>query len=100
MYLDVAVFENFRNIEHFPFTFSPGMNILFGGNAQGKTAVIEGIYLFAGGKSFRRARDKDMIKNNKDFSQISISYTDEKRENKMKNPHRTNKKQWKKTKAR
>ena len=64
MYLDVAVFENFRNIEHFPFTFSPGMNILFGGNAQGKTAVIEGIYLFAGGKSFRRARDKDMIKNN------------------------------------
>lgn len=83
MYLDVAVFENFRNIEHFPFTFSPGMNILFGGNAQGKTAVIEGIYLFAGGKSFRRARDKDMIKNNKDFSQISISYTDEKRENKM-----------------
>ena len=62
MYLDVAVFENFRNIEHFPFTFSPGMNILFGGNAQGKTAVIEGIYLFAGGKSFRRARDKDMIK--------------------------------------
>ena len=53
MYLDVAVFENFRNIEHFPFTFSPGMNILFGGNAQGKTAVIEGIYLFAGGKSFR-----------------------------------------------
>ena len=49
MYLKSAVFENFRNIKGFSFDFDKEMNILFGGNAQGKTAVIEGIYLFAGG---------------------------------------------------
>ena len=43
MYLDVAVFENFRNIEHFPFSFSKGVNIFYGNNAQGKTNVLEGI---------------------------------------------------------
>ena len=83
MYLEVAVFENFRNIEHFPFSFSEGMNILYGGNAQGKTNVIEGIYLFAGGKSFRRARDRDLIKLDRDFGQVSISYGDVRRDNKM-----------------
>ena len=83
MHLEVAIFENFRNIDNFPFSFSPGMNIIYGGNAQGKTNVIEGIYIFAGGKSFRRAREKDTIKFDKNFSQISISYADEKRENKM-----------------
>ena len=44
MYLDCAVFENYRNIVHFPFSFDPGINILYGKNAQGKTNVIEGIY--------------------------------------------------------
>lgn len=83
MLLDVAVFENFRNIKSFPFSFSPGMNILYGGNAQGKTNVIEGIYVFAGGKSFRRARDKDLINLGSDSAQISIAYKDSKRENKM-----------------
>lgn len=83
MYLDVAVFENFRNIEQFPFSFSPGTNIIFGGNAQGKTSVIEGIYIFAGGRSFRRGRDKDLIRFGYDSAQVSISYRDSKRENKM-----------------
>ena len=83
MYLDCAVFENYRNIEHFPFTFDKGINILYGNNAQGKTNVIEGIYLFGSGKSFRRAREKDLIKNDKNHAQVSISYVDAVRENKM-----------------
>lgn len=83
MRLQFANFENFRNIESFSFDFSPGMNIIYGGNAQGKTNVIEGIYIFAGGKSFRRAREKDTIKFDKSFSSLNISYADEKRENKM-----------------
>ena len=83
MYLDCAVFENYRNIEHFPFTFDKEINILYGKNAQGKTNVIEGIYLFGSGKSFRHAREKDLIKSDKNHSQISISYVDSQRENKM-----------------
>lgn len=73
MYLDVAVFENFRNIEHFPFTFSPGMNIL-----SAETLRENGCYRrylsFAGGKSFRRARDKDMIKTIRIFTDKHFVY--------------------------
>ena len=83
MYLDVAVFENFRNIEHFPFSFSKGVNIFYGNNAQGKTNVLEGIYLFAGGKSFRHAREKDMIGFDSGKCQVSISYVTAERENRM-----------------
>ncbi len=83
MYLDCAVFENYRNIEHFPFTFDRGINILYGKNAQGKTNVVEGIYLFGSGKSFRHAREKDLIQTGKNHAQISISYVDATRENKM-----------------
>jgi DNA replication and repair protein RecF len=83
MYLDCAVFENYRNIEHFPFSFDKEINILYGKNAQGKTNVIEGIYLFGSGKSFRHAREKDLIKTVKNHAQISIAYVDSQRENKM-----------------
>lgn len=83
MYLDCAVFENYRNIEHFPFSFDREINILYGKNAQGKTNVIEGIYLFGSGKSFRHAREKDLIKSDRNHAQISIAYVDSQRENKM-----------------
>ena len=83
MYLDCAVFENYRNIEHFPFSFDKEINILYGKNAQGKTNVIEGIYLFGSGKSFRHARERDLIKTDKNHAQISIAYVDSQRENKM-----------------
>lgn len=83
MYLDCAVFENYRNIVHFPFTFDRNINILYGKNAQGKTNVIEGIYFFGSGKSFRHAREKDLIKTGENYSQISIAYVDSVRENKM-----------------
>ena len=83
MYLDCAVFENYRNIEFFPFSFDKEINILYGKNAQGKTNVIEGIYLFGNGKSFRHAREKDLIKTDCSSAQISISYRDSLRENKM-----------------
>lgn len=83
MYLDCAVFENYRNIEHFPFSFDRGINILYGKNAQGKTNVIEGIYLFGSGKSFRHAKERDLIKSEENHGQISIAYVDSVRENKM-----------------
>ena len=83
MYLETAVFENFRNIEKVSFTFSPGVNIFYGNNAQGKTNVLEGIYLFAGGKSFRHARERDMICFEKDNARIGIGYATRERTNKM-----------------
>ncbi len=65
--------ENFRNIESLNLTFDD-VNIIWGENAQGKTNLLEAIYLFTGSKSFRGARDKDLIKFNSDFARIKIDF--------------------------
>lgn len=53
---------NLRNIAEASIDFHDGVNLLFGSNAQGKTNAIEGIYLFARGKSFRKAKENDLIR--------------------------------------
>jgi DNA replication and repair protein RecF len=66
--------NNFRNIENCEIEFSPGVNILYGNNAQGKTNSIEGIYIFARGKSFRMADDKDLVRFGEEGFRISVDY--------------------------
>ena len=52
---------NFRNYENVHLRFHPGLNIFIGNNAQGKTNLLEAIYLCAIGRSFRTNRDREMI---------------------------------------
>ena len=52
---------NFRNFTRAEVSFSPGSNMLFGRNAQGKTNVLEAIYILAYGKSFRTVVARDCI---------------------------------------
>ncbi len=66
---------SFRNIEKAEIDFTDGVNLLYGNNAQGKTNVIEAIYYFARGKSFRVQRNSDLIQSGKDFFSIGLSYT-------------------------
>ena len=54
--------QNFRNYENAHIEFSEGVNIFYGDNAQGKTNILEGIWLFSSFKSFRGSEDKDFIK--------------------------------------
>lgn len=68
--------ENFRNIEKCDINFSNGVNLLHGDNAQGKTNAIEGIYIFARGKSFRASEDKELVKFNKEGFRLYIEYKD------------------------
>ena len=68
--------ENFRNIEKCDISFSEGINLLHGKNAEGKTNALEGIYIFSRGKSFRAADEKELIKNGADGFRISIEYRD------------------------
>ncbi len=75
--------ENFRNIDGCEITFTDGTNLLYGNNAQGKTNAIEGIYLFARGKSFRSAEDKELVKFGKDGFRIYIEYEDKNGENSL-----------------
>lgn len=53
MEIKKVAYENFRNIAEAEVAFTPGTNVLWGNNAQGKTNILEGIYFFARGKSFR-----------------------------------------------
>lgn len=54
--------SNFRNYESLDISFSPQTNILFGNNAQGKTNILEAVYLGGTTKSHRGSKDKEMIK--------------------------------------
>lgn len=54
--------ENFRNYEALDLNFEKGTNILYGDNAQGKTNVLEAIYLSATTKSHKGSKDKEIIR--------------------------------------
>ncbi len=68
--------EHFRNIESASVTFSPGVNLLHGDNAQGKTNLLEAIYFTALGKSFRPAKEAELIRFGADYSCIKNEFED------------------------
>ena len=72
--------ENFRNIESANVEFCRGTNVLIGENAQGKTNLLEAIYITALGKSFRQGNDKDTIKFGEEYCFIKNQYTDDLRD--------------------
>lgn len=53
--------QNFRNYDSLSMTFDSGTNILYGDNAQGKTNILEAIYLSATTKSHKGSKDKDVV---------------------------------------
>lgn len=61
MNLDALTLRHFRNYHEQAIAFSPGVNILLGENAQGKTNVLEAIHCLAVGKSHRSNRDADLV---------------------------------------
>lgn len=54
--------KNFRNIENSEFLFDENINVISGENAQGKTNILESIWLFCGAKSFRYSKDAVFVK--------------------------------------
>lgn len=61
MTLDHLILEHYRNISLGELVFFPGINVLCGENAAGKTNTLEAIYLFAAGKSFRTNEESEFI---------------------------------------
>ncbi len=74
---------NYRNIEKAVVTFSSGINIIYGENAQGKTNFMEAVWLMSGGKSFRGTKDKDMITFGADTFRIEGTVVNESEEIKI-----------------
>ena len=75
--------ENFRNLEKLDIKFSDGVNIIYGNNAQGKTNIIEAIYIFSFGKSFRANRDIELLKFDKEYFLSNIEIMKKDRELEM-----------------
>ncbi len=74
MHFSFLEFINYRNIKHQELACVPGLNILYGENAQGKTNSIEAIYSFARGKNFRGQKDQDLIYFGEKFYQTKILF--------------------------
>ena len=62
MHLEEIRLRDFRNIENETVRLSPGVNLFYGNNAEGKTNLLEAIYYFARGKSFRGAHDRELCR--------------------------------------
>ncbi|QOX64810.1 DNA replication/repair protein RecF [Anoxybacterium hadale] len=78
MYLKRIELKNFRNYEEAVVDFHKRVNIITGKNAQGKTNLLESLYIMSLGKSFRTSRDHDMMGFQKDFCKAkSISVKDD-----------------------
>ncbi len=73
MYIESLALKDFRNYEKLDINFSKNINILYGDNAQGKTNILEAIYISATTKSHRNSKDKDIIRFGKDDSHIRLN---------------------------
>lgn len=62
MRLDGLRVENCRNIRAAELVFDPGLTVITGANGQGKTSLLECVFMLTGSKSFRGARDMDLVR--------------------------------------
>ncbi len=80
MYLKCIELKNFRNYEEETVEFHSKVNIITGKNAQGKTNLLESLYIMSMGKSFRTNKDHDLIGFQKDFCKIKSTSVKDGRE--------------------
>ena len=73
MNIESLELSNYRNYKNLYMDYSPKTNLLFGNNAQGKTNILEAIYICAAGRSHRGSKDKEEIKFGEDEAHIKIN---------------------------
>jgi len=66
--------QNYRNLKEVEINPFDGMNVICGENAQGKTNLIEAIWLFTGAKSFRNNKDSSFINFEKEKAKTEINF--------------------------
>lgn len=71
--------KNYRNISSLELEPCPSINVIYGDNAQGKTNLMEAIWLFSGNNSFRGAKQNELIQFEHQNSLISLQFEDARR---------------------
>lgn len=71
MYIEKLLLTSFRNYASLEFSPGPELNILYGPNGQGKSGILEAVYLLATTKSHRTSRDAEMIRLGDDMARVS-----------------------------
>jgi len=84
MWIKNIKIKNFRNYDQEEINLEKNINIFYGKNAQGKTNIIEAIFLCSLGKSFRAKKDNEMIKLNEENAIVEIEYEKSDRDGKIK----------------
>ena len=72
MIVESIELQNYRNYEKLHMDFSDGTNLLYGDNAQGKTNLLEAIYVCSTTKSHRGSKDKEIIRFQQEESHIKL----------------------------
>ena len=72
MIIESIELKNYRNYNELHMEFNQGTNILYGDNAQGKTNILEAVYVCCTSKSHKSAKDRDIIRFNQDESHIKL----------------------------
>ncbi len=73
----------FRNIRHAELRLQEGVNAVFGENGQGKTNLLESIFLLTGARSFRRSRDRDLILRGEPGASVEAEFLSRGREQRL-----------------
>ena len=80
MWINSIKISNFRNYKNLSIELNKGINVFYGENAQGKTNIIESIFLCSIGKSFRTNKEKELIKFNEENCTVEIDFEKSDRE--------------------
>ena len=72
--------SNYRNLASGDVNFSEGVNVISGRNGQGKTNLLEALCLFTGVRSFRGAKNPELIARGEKFARMELDFFAEKRE--------------------
>lgn len=84
MWINKIKINDFRNYNNQEIDLGKNINVFYGENAQGKTNIIEAIFLCSMGKSFRAKQDKEMIKLDKKNANVEIEFFKSDRDSKIK----------------
>ncbi len=72
--------DGFKNLKNILISPAEGVNVIHGENAQGKTNLIEAIWLLSGARSFRGSKERDMIAFDREFARLGLKLRDSCRE--------------------